>query len=339
MPTDQLYELLKISGVSISYVWHRRRLQQLFHHGFIDRPREQKRLWIPAEKDNRGNTIAGTGGSKKMLYALGDLGARELHQALAEERIADLPDQAVTLAGKWTTKNREIRADTLRHLLMINSFYVVLARACAGTGISLEWRSEWEWPPAEEEERVSNGTVYIDVTRDLVRTKLFPSDAPLDTEGGRPNKPIEIPINPDAFFTLSWKGRGGQPERLAFFLEADRASEVVAGRRRSLLKRSLYRKYVGYWNWLVNERGHKNFDLDGFSVLTVTTSRQRAENFSSAAAAAVSKRPPKAPLFWATAESDYFSTDADPVSRVTGPIWLSEKGDPGKHHPFEHAPF
>lgn len=107
------------------------------------------------------------------------------------------------------------------------------------------------------------------------------------------------------------------------------------------MKRSLYRKYVGYHNWLSNERGHQAFGLDGFSVLTVTTSRERAVNFSAAAAAAVSRRPPKAPLFWSTAETDFLATADDPsrFRRLLTPIWLSEKGEPGSHHPFSHLPF
>ena len=114
---------------------------------------------------------------------------------------------------------------------------------------------------------------------------------------------------------------------------------MVAGRRRSLLKRSLYRKFVGYWNWLANERGHEAFGLPGFAVLTVTTTRQRAVNFSAAAAAAVSRRPPRAPLFWATAETDFLATVEDPLRfrRLLSPIWGSEKGQPGEHHPFEHV--
>ena len=223
---------------------------------------------------------------------------------------------------------------------MVGRFYTALVRATAGTEVAVAWRSEWEWPPGADEARHGEDAVLLDVARPVLRTKLRPWNAPLDAEGGRPQHAVSIPINPDGFFTLSWKGRGGEGRRLAFFLEADRGTEVVAGRRRSLMKRSLYRKYVGYWNWLVHERGHREFGVDGFTVLTVTTSRERAANFAVAAAAAVSRRAPRAPLFWSAAESDYMPTAADTerFRRLGSPIWRSEKGEPGNHHPFEHAP-
>ena len=82
-----------------------RRLQKLFHHGFLDRPPSQ--ILYP---------LAGT---QKMVYALGDKGA----DLLAEKSGVDRGKI------KWNEKNKEIKDRHIQHTLMISNFRVCLELA------------------------------------------------------------------------------------------------------------------------------------------------------------------------------------------------------------------
>ena len=82
-----------------------RRLQKLFHHGFLDR--------LPAQ------IIDPLGGTTKMVYALGNRGADLLAETLAIDR------------GKirWDEKNKGVRDRHIRHTLMISDFRLCLEKA------------------------------------------------------------------------------------------------------------------------------------------------------------------------------------------------------------------
>jgi len=82
-----------------------RRLQKLFHYGFLDRPPRQLI-----------NPLAGT---QKMVYALGDRGA----DLLAEKSPIDRGKI------KWTEKNREVKDRHIEHTLMISNFRICLELA------------------------------------------------------------------------------------------------------------------------------------------------------------------------------------------------------------------
>ena len=82
-----------------------RRLQKLFHHGFLDRPSYQ--LVYPLK------------GTQKMIYALGDRGADLLAEKFGTDR------------GKikWNEKNKEVKDRHIQHTLMISDFRVCLQLA------------------------------------------------------------------------------------------------------------------------------------------------------------------------------------------------------------------
>jgi hypothetical protein len=88
-----------------------RRLQLLYHHGYLDRPRAQIDYYH-------------LGGSKVMAYGLGNKGAallsRELHLPL--DRI------------DWSEKNRTVRRIYLEHALGVADVMVALESACRTTG-------------------------------------------------------------------------------------------------------------------------------------------------------------------------------------------------------------
>jgi hypothetical protein len=93
-----------------------RRLQKLFHHGYLDRPRSQRQ---------RGNG--------PMIYALGQKGA-ELLAARTGARAS----------GDWSEKNRQLGAAYLEHSLMVSRFQAALRFAIqASRAVVLErWISD-----------------------------------------------------------------------------------------------------------------------------------------------------------------------------------------------------
>jgi len=98
--SDQIKLLTDGSEQGIS-----RRLQKLFHHGFLDRPPSQINYPLT--------------GTQKMVYALGDKGADLLAEKFGVDR------------GKikWNEKNREAKDRHIQHTLMISNFRVCLKRA------------------------------------------------------------------------------------------------------------------------------------------------------------------------------------------------------------------
>lgn len=82
-----------------------RRLQKLFHHGYLDRPPRQGMYPLP--------------GLEKMVYALGDKGADLLAERFGYDR------------GKvrWKDKNKRVKRRYLLHTLMISNFRVCLTKA------------------------------------------------------------------------------------------------------------------------------------------------------------------------------------------------------------------
>ena len=83
-----------------------RRLQKLFHHRYLDRPRVQK-----------------LNGNIRMVYALGPRGADEILHRTGRKP-----------AGDWSEKNRQVRERYLAHALMVSRFRTALHYACDRVG-------------------------------------------------------------------------------------------------------------------------------------------------------------------------------------------------------------
>ena len=90
-----------------------RRLQYLFHHGFLDRPIQQQAVYFKPRNH--------------IIYALGNKGAEYI--------FAENPD----LRGRvnWQTRNRDAKSLHLMHGLMISDFYTALQRALSGIDAKL----------------------------------------------------------------------------------------------------------------------------------------------------------------------------------------------------------
>jgi hypothetical protein len=155
--SDDLHRIVGGSKQGLS-----RRLQQLYHHSYLDRPPKQLALW--------------NHGSRSMIYALGDEGAKLLRA------------RGIEIAGDarshyWHRKNLQVSSAHIHHTTTISSFYSALKTACDAHGVELAWTPEG----------------------DALRDKIL-----LPGSRKRGN------INPDGFAHLRWQIPGKRRNRWAF---------------------------------------------------------------------------------------------------------------------------
>jgi len=119
----------------------RRRLQLLFHHRYLERPRAQLEYF-------------GRAGSQPMVYGLGNRGARLLaeHDKLPQEKL------------DWSYKNSKVRREFLEHTLGIAEVMVAFELACKKEkGITfIEQKQILEQAP--EATRVKRNPLRFDAT-------------------------------------------------------------------------------------------------------------------------------------------------------------------------------
>ncbi len=96
-----------------------RRLQKLFHRGYLDRIRQE---------------LVEDGGSSKMVYAITNKGIRELQKA------GKLDERTAT---DWNAQNRGLHDLSIRHTLLISHIHAVFAALCrTHPDVRLFWRDE-----------------------------------------------------------------------------------------------------------------------------------------------------------------------------------------------------
>jgi len=102
-----------------------RRLQKLYHHGYLDRPASQIVFSNPLF------------GPQKMVYGLGDRGADVLAETYGMDR------------GKikWNEKNKEVREQYIQHTLMVSDF-----RACLTLSLKDNPKTEFRWLMSDDQE-------------------------------------------------------------------------------------------------------------------------------------------------------------------------------------------
>ena len=88
-----------------------RRLQLLYHHGYLERPRAQIEYFQP-------------GGSRAFVYGLADRGAELIRSATST------PPRAL----EWSVKNRAVKRLFLEHALLVSDVMVALELACRQHG-------------------------------------------------------------------------------------------------------------------------------------------------------------------------------------------------------------
>lgn len=217
-----------------------RRLQLLYHHRYLDRPRAQIEHFS-------------VGGSKPMVYALGNRGA-DLLAGLDGQRRAKVD---------WTAKNRETGRVFIEHTLLIADVMIALDVACrVRADVRLIDGNELvrEFPAATRRAR----------NPFLMPVRVVHNDAVAD-----------VGLVPDRIFALEYPQIG---KRAFFFLEADRATMPVV--RSSLEQTSIFRKLLAYHQAWRQELPMRQFGFRNFRTLFITSGPDRARTMFDANRAA-----------------------------------------------------
>ena len=140
-----------------------RRLQLLYHHGYLERPRAQIEYFQP-------------GGSRAFAYGLADRGAELL-------RLTETPSLR---ALEWSAKNRAVKHLFLEHALLVSDVMVSLELACRQHG-GVRFLKSDELPlPAATRSRLEpfqwkvnvNGNIRLGVVPDCVFGLEFADQPP-----------------------------------------------------------------------------------------------------------------------------------------------------------------
>lgn len=174
----------------------------------------------------------GNGGSQHIIYGLGSKSRAFLKQEL------NVDFREVS----WGEKNRAVGRIFLEHALLVSDMMVSLELAC---------RKHGGIKPLYEDQLA-------------LRSEREPFQWRVKTPGG-----IRLGVIPDRVFALEYRDQNGRPERVHFFLEADRGTMPVV--RSGLTQTSFYRKLIAYeatWTQKIHQR---RLGIHRFRVLTVTT--------------------------------------------------------------------
>lgn len=202
-----------------------RRLRLLYHHGYLERPRAQIDYFH-------------TGGSREIVYGLGNKGGRLLKDMGFARRPLS-----------WGEKNRAIGRFFLEHALLVSDVLVAIELSCRKT-------PNVRFIPGEE---------LLQGTKDGKRLAWS-----VQIQGNR-----QLGIVPDGLFAIERTGPDRETERAYFFLEADRGTMPIV--RKNLSQTSFFRKLLAYeatWSQGIH-RTH--FGFHRFRVLTVTKSQARRD--------------------------------------------------------------
>ena len=221
--------LMSLTGASYKPLM--RRLQLLYHNHFLDRPRAQIEKYT-------------VGGSKPMVYGLGNKGA-DLLAELDGERRAKVD---------WTAKNRESGRLFIEHTLLIADVMIALMLATA----------------SRDDVQLIDGNelrpLFPTTTQHARNPFLMPVRVVHRGEAA------DVGLVPDRIFALEFPQTN---ERAYFFLEADRATMPVT--RKSLEQTSVLRKLLGYHQAWRQGIPASRFGFQNVRTLFVTSSAERAQ--------------------------------------------------------------
>lgn len=171
-------------------------------------------------------------GSQRIIYGLG----RKSQACLKQEFNVDFRE--VSLGEK----NRKVGRIFLEHALLVSDVMVAIELAVQKhAGIRLLYEDELG-----------------------LHSEQGPFQWRVMVQGG-----VGLGVVPDRVFALEHSGENGQPERVHFFLEADRGTMPVV--RSGLTQTSFYRKLIAYeatWTQKIHQR---RLGIHRFRVLTITT--------------------------------------------------------------------
>jgi DNA-binding Lrp family transcriptional regulator len=178
-------------------------------------------------------------GSRHIIYGLGNKSRTFLQQ----EFNVDFRE------ATWGEKNRGVGRIFLEHALLVSDVMVSLELACRKhDGVRLLYEDEL-----------------------ALRSERQPFQWRVKVQSG-----VRLGVVPDRVFALEYTGENGQPERVHFFLEADRGTMPVV--RSGLTQTSFYRKLIAYeatWTQKIHQR---RLGIHRFRVLTVTTVAARVKS-------------------------------------------------------------
>jgi len=187
---------------------------------------------------------------RPLVYALGNKGASLLSTRYGLKMPAKV---------YWTEKNRRVREKHIEHTLGISDFMV---------GIEMMCKEQSDLELIEPDTILANSPAQTRKARYPFRWKTI-----IQYNGERQ----EIALVPDYVFGLRQPSTGR--ERY-YFVEVDNGTMPVT--RRDNRQTSFLRKILSYADTLENKIAHKRFGIDGFQVLTVTTSQKRIESVQAA---------------------------------------------------------
>ena len=220
-----------------------RRLQLLYHAGYLDRPREQIKPYHA--------------GSAAMVYGIGNKGADYLSQAL------NVPRSKVD----WTSKNREAKTVFLEHTLEIGNFMVCLELACRQVK-NVELIGPGEILRQTAKARKENGLSWA-----VAKT--------IKDEKTGDQKHYTFSLVPDKVFGLHFPEDPPDRNKAFFFLEVDRSTMPINSR--NLFRSSFAKKLSLYWESWQQGLFEKNFHFKNARVLTLAKSSARIGSMIEAA--------------------------------------------------------
>ena len=244
-PTDRDVEIIRTvhrfrfvrsthlsSLTGASYKPLMRRLQLLYHNQYLDRPRAQIEYFGP-------------GGSKPMVYALGNRGADMLAKLDGERRAK----------VDWTAKNRESGRLFIEHTLLIADVMIALMHATA----------------QRDDVRLIDGNELLSTFPLATQRARNPFLMPVRVV--HRGEATDIGLVPDRIFALEFPDTN---DRAYFFLEADRATMPVT--RKALEQTSILRKLLGYQQAWRQGIPKTRFGFQNVRTLFVTSSAERAQS-------------------------------------------------------------
>jgi len=188
-------------------------------------------------------------GKKAMVYALGNEGVKYLKDNL---------DWYVPKTGTLVDKNKNVKPLYIEHTLEIADFMISIESYCRNS-------KDIRFIPFDE----IIATAPEGVRR---RTNLSKWQTTIRWNG----KEESIHLIPDAIFGIHLNNKSEGSNKLYFFLEADRGTMPLT--RKDVKQTSFLRKLESYRDTYQNKLQEKYFGISNFRVLTVTTSKERAEN-------------------------------------------------------------
>ena len=240
-------QIVSLIGGSSNQV--RRRLQALYHHGYLDRPRCQ------IDYFHRG-------GSRPMVYGLGSRGAALMRREF------DMPFHRIVWSRKGPSEG--VGRLFLEHTLMVADVLTaaeIATRGSAGNGGS--------GGSGGSGGHATAGMRFVapeELTGESKKREPFHWST---TVNGR-----RVGLVPDGVFGIETGNSAAPKSRIICLLEADRGTMPITRCSRHLS--SIARKLAAYTALWKSGAFEKRFDTKRLAIFIVTTSEARAKNIAEA---------------------------------------------------------